>query len=103
MKATPRLCAMPIGASTRWYRISACTTCRPRRRRLAKAVRVLRPGGRIAFTTWAAPAETIAWRRLFNATHEHGDPQAAKTPPSGGNLGSMDTVLHLSREAGIAD
>jgi SAM-dependent methyltransferase len=70
---------------------------------IGEAVRVLRPGGRIAFTTWAPPAENIAWRLLFDAIRKHGDPQAAKTPPSGGNLGSMDTVLHLWREAGIAD
>jgi len=70
---------------------------------IAEACRVLHLGGRIAFTTWAAPAENIAWRLLFEATREHGDPAAAKTPPSGGNLGTTDAVLRLLREAGFDD
>src|SRR5205085_4008304 len=57
---------------------------------IAEALRVLHPAGRIAFTTWAVPSENIAWRLLFDAIREHGDPTAAKTPPSGGNLGSID-------------
>jgi hypothetical protein len=64
---------------------------------------VLRPGGRIAFTTWAAPAENIARRLLFDAIRDHGDPGAAKTPPSGGNLGALESVLHLLHAAGFAD
>jgi ubiquinone/menaquinone biosynthesis C-methylase UbiE len=70
---------------------------------VAEAFRVLSPGGRVAFTTWATPAENIAWRLLFNAIRDHGDPDAAKTPPSGGNLGTTDAVLRLLREAGFAD
>ena len=70
---------------------------------IAEAFRVLRSGGRVAFATWAAPAENIAWRLLFDAIREHGDPNAAKTPPSGGNLGTVDAVLRLLREAGLAD
>jgi SAM-dependent methyltransferase len=70
---------------------------------LAEASRVLSPGGRAALTTWAAPAENIAWRLLFNAIRDHGDPNAAKTPPSGGNLGTTDAVLRLLCEAGFAD
>jgi ubiquinone/menaquinone biosynthesis C-methylase UbiE len=70
---------------------------------LAEAGRVLSPDGRIAFTTWAAPAENIAWRLLFDAIRDHGDPDAAKTPPSGGNLGTTEAVLHLLREAGFAN
>src|SRR4029077_160888 len=70
---------------------------------LAGTRRVLRPGGRIAFTTWAAPADNIAWRLLFDAIRDHGDPDAAKTPPSGGNLGSAAAVLQLLRDAGVAD
>jgi ubiquinone/menaquinone biosynthesis C-methylase UbiE len=70
---------------------------------LAEATRVLRPGGRIAFTTWAAPAENIAWRLLFDAIRDHGDLDAAKTPASGGKLGTADAVLQLLRDAGFAD
>ena len=70
---------------------------------LAEALRVLRPGGRVAFTTWAVPEENIAWRLLFDAIREHGDPAAAKTPPSGGNLGTPEAALRLLRDAGFAN
>jgi SAM-dependent methyltransferase len=70
---------------------------------IAEAYRVLCPGGRVVDTTWAEPAENIAWRLLFDAIREHGDPAAAKAPPSGGNLGTADAALHLLREAGFIE
>ena len=69
---------------------------------IAEAFRVLRRGGRVAVTTWASPTENIAWGLLFDAIRAHGDPNAAKTPPSGGNLGSLDAMLRLLRDAGFA-
>jgi SAM-dependent methyltransferase len=72
-------------------------------RALAEAFRILRPGGRLAFTTWAAPAENIPWQLLQDAIRQHGDSGAAKTPPSGGGLGEPSAVLELLREAGFAD
>jgi len=71
-------------------------------RALAEALRVLRPGGRLAFATWASPVKNIAWHLLFDAIRLHGDPNAAKTPPSGGGLGSAAAVLNLLSEAGFA-
>jgi ubiquinone/menaquinone biosynthesis C-methylase UbiE len=71
-------------------------------RALAEALRMLRPGGRLAFTTWAAPAENIAWRLLFDAIRLHGDLDAAETPPSGGGLGSADAVRRLLHDAWFA-
>jgi SAM-dependent methyltransferase len=70
---------------------------------VADAFRLLRARGRLAFTTWAAPEENVAWRLLFDAIREHGDPAAAKAPPSGGNLGTADAVLNLVRDAGFID
>ena len=70
---------------------------------LAEAFRVLRPGGRVAGTTWAEPAQNVAWRLLFDAIREHGDANAAKAPPSGGNLGTIDATLRLLQEAGFTD
>jgi SAM-dependent methyltransferase len=55
-------------------------------RALGEARRVLRPGGRIAFTSWAAPPENLAWKLLFDAVAAHGDPAAAQAPPAGGGL-----------------
>ena len=70
---------------------------------IAETFRVLAPGGRVAVTTWAMPAENIAWGLLFDAIRAHGDPAAAKTPPSGGNLGTTEAILRLLRDAGFAD
>jgi SAM-dependent methyltransferase len=61
----------------------------------SEARRVLRPGGRIAFTSWVAPAEKIAWKLLFEAISAHGDLTAAKTPPSGGGLRIPEDLLRV--------
>jgi SAM-dependent methyltransferase len=71
-------------------------------RALAEALRVLRPGGRLAFATWAAPAENIAWRLLLDAIRLHGEPDAAQAPVSGGGLGSEEAVRRVLNEAGFA-
>ena len=70
---------------------------------LGQAFRVLHPGGRVGVTTWAAPEQNIAWRLLFDAIRAHGSPNAAKTPPSGGNLGTVEATLRVLRNAGFAD
>jgi len=70
---------------------------------IAEALRVLRPGGRLTFTSWAAPVDNVAWRLLFDAIRAHGDIEAAAdAPPSGGNLGTAEAVLPLLRNAGFA-
>jgi SAM-dependent methyltransferase len=71
-------------------------------RALAEARRVLRPGGRVAFATWAAPADNIAWHLLLDAIRLHGDPDAARAPVSGGGLGSEEAVRRVLNEAGFA-
>ncbi len=72
-------------------------------RALTEARRVLRPGGRIAFTSWAAPVENIAWRLLFDAIGAHGDPHAATTPPSGGGLRTPAELLRVLDAAGFTE
>jgi hypothetical protein len=72
-------------------------------RALSEARRVLRPGGRVAFTSWAAPAENAAWKLLFDAIAEHGDLQAAKTPPSGGGLRTFEVLMRILGAAGFCD
>jgi ubiquinone/menaquinone biosynthesis C-methylase UbiE len=71
-------------------------------RALSEARRVLRRDGRIAFTSWAAPAENIAWKLLFDAISAHDDPKAAKTPPSGGGLQKPEDLLRVLDTAGFA-
>jgi len=70
---------------------------------VAEACRTLKPGRRFAFTTWAAPAENIAWRLLFDAIDLYGDRNAANAPPSGGGLASEEAVSRLFRESGFTD
>lgn len=72
-------------------------------RALAEAFRVLRPGGKVAFTTWAVPADNIAWKLLLDAIRLHGDPDAAKVPVSGGGLASTEAALALMRNAGFVE
>jgi len=57
----------------------------------------------MAFTSWAAPAENAAWKLLFDAIAEHGDLQAAKTPPSGGGLRTPETLLRILGAAGLCE
>jgi ubiquinone/menaquinone biosynthesis C-methylase UbiE len=45
---------------------------------LRGAHRVLRPGGALAFTIWAAPAENIAWKLVFDAIRRCGDAAASQ-------------------------
>jgi ubiquinone/menaquinone biosynthesis C-methylase UbiE len=69
---------------------------------ITEALRVLRPGGRLTFTSWAVPDDNVAWRLLFDAIRAHGDLVAANAPPSGGNLGTSAAVLRLLQNAGFA-
>ncbi len=68
---------------------------------LREVYRILRRGGRLAFTTWAAPAENIAWQLLFDAIGVHRDGSAANTPPPGGSLRDPADVLGLLEAAGF--
>jgi ubiquinone/menaquinone biosynthesis C-methylase UbiE len=69
---------------------------------LAEASRVLAPGGRIAVSFWADPAQNIAWKLLFDAMHRHGDAVASGAPPPGGGFGSVQQILDALRAAGFA-
>ena len=68
---------------------------------LCEARRVLRPGGSVAFTSWAAPAENLAWKLLFEAIAAHGEMSAAKAPPPGGSLRQPEDLLRILDGAGF--
>jgi SAM-dependent methyltransferase len=70
-------------------------------RTLSEARRILRPDGRLAFTSWSVPIENIAWKLLFDAISENGDPNTAKTPPSGGGLRNPVDLLRVLDTAGF--
>lgn len=70
---------------------------------LREAYRVLRPGGRLAFTIWATPAENIAWKLLFDAVGRCGDPAASDAPLPGGGFSTEMHCRTALRAAGFAD
>ena len=70
---------------------------------LAECERVLMPGGRVAFTVWATPAENIAWGLVFDAVARHGDRSTADTPPPGGSLNEPDHCLRALEAANLVD
>jgi SAM-dependent methyltransferase len=69
---------------------------------LREAHRVLRRGGRVAFSFWADPAENVAWKLVFDAVARHGDRAAARTPAPGGGFGTAAQCADALREAGFA-
>ncbi|MBN8873991.1 MAG: methyltransferase domain-containing protein [Rhodospirillales bacterium] len=70
---------------------------------LAEARRVLRAGGRMAFTIWAAPAENVAWKLVFDAIRACGDPTASRAPPPGGGFASAEACVAALEAAGFVD
>ena len=65
---------------------------------LHEAYRVLRSGGRLAFTAWASPSDNIAWKLVFDAIRRCGDPTAARAPaPGGGFASSLDCQSALEQ------
>ena len=72
-------------------------------RALAEAHRVLRPGGRLAFSVWAGHDENIAWRLVFDAIRQHGDLNASAAPPPGGGFASAADCQWALHDAGFAD
>ena len=69
---------------------------------LAECERVLKPGGRIAFTVWATPEENIAWSLVFDAIARHGNRSAAGAPPPGA-LNRIDQCARALETAGFVD
>ncbi len=70
---------------------------------LREAHRVLREGGRVAFSFWAEPAENVAWRLVFDAVRRHGDRGAAQVPAPGGGFDTAAQCADALRAVGFAD
>lgn len=73
-------------------------------RALREALRVLRPGGRLAATVWAPPEQNVGWRLVFDAIAAHGTPAPALPAPPHGSLNHAADCARLLVEAGaVAD
>jgi len=70
---------------------------------LRQAYRVLRPGGRVAFSFWADPTENIAWKLVFDAVARHGNRAAAQTPAPGGGFNTTEQCAAALREVGFVE
>ena len=70
-------------------------------RAVGEARRVLRPGGRLAFTTWASPRDHVLHRILTDAVREAGDSSASLPVAPGGAVNETDICLRFLKEAGF--
>jgi SAM-dependent methyltransferase len=68
---------------------------------LRQAHRVLRSGGLLAFTIWAAPSENIAWKLVFDAVRCCGDMTANQAPAPGGGFGTPADCAAALAESGF--
>ncbi|SAK73017.1 methyltransferase type 11 [Caballeronia arationis] len=71
---------------------------------LAEAARVLRKGGRVAFTVWAAPKRAVGFQMVLDAVQQHGrlDVALPAAPPFF-RFSDADESKRVLAEAGFAD
>jgi SAM-dependent methyltransferase len=72
-------------------------------RALAAAHRMLVAGGHCAFTVWADPSRNIAWKLVFDAVRQVGDPSRSAAPPPGGGFASAEDCVRALKAAGFID
>ena len=72
-------------------------------RGVAEAFRVLRPGGRYAFSQWCAPQDSAVYDILFNAVRTHADLSLADPAPDAFALSDRATAHALMSRAGFTD
>ena len=69
---TPRIWTSRTGASTPWPSISGCSISNIRSGLWPRRYRVLRPGGRAAYTVWAPPDQSRAFEVVYGSIREYG-------------------------------
>jgi SAM-dependent methyltransferase len=70
-------------------------------RALADAHRVLKPGGRLAFTVWASPEESVLHRAALEAVRAAGDVEASLPAPPHGSVNEISTCTGLLAQSGF--
>ncbi len=69
---------------------------------LSEARRVLRDGGKIAFTVWADPAKLAAFGLFFAAVEEHANPEELPHGPLFG-VSEFDVFHRMMSDVGFRD
>jgi SAM-dependent methyltransferase len=73
-------------------------------RAISEAHRVLRPGGRVAFTVWAAPEKTLGFRIVLGAIQKYGDMNVPIPPgPPFFRFSTIEESEVFLREAGFVN
>lgn len=72
-------------------------------RALGEALRVLLPGGRVAFTVWDSPDVNPVQKLVFDAIRATGGAPPALPPPPGGGVTDAAACHRLLHVAGFAD
>lgn len=72
-------------------------------RAMAEATRVLRPGGRFAFSQWTAPADSELYARLFAALTDIADMSRADPAPNAYALSDQQQTFQMMQDAGLTD
>ncbi len=73
-------------------------------RAVAEAHRVLRLGGRFAFTVWAPPEDAVGFAIILRAINQHGDPNVPLPPgPPFFRFSDPDACRALLREAAFVE
>ena len=70
---------------------------------MAEAARVLRPGGRFAFSQWTAPSDSDLYARLFEVMKAHADMSLADPAPDAYALSDQVNVEAMMTKAGFDD
>ncbi|MSP03297.1 MAG: methyltransferase domain-containing protein [Acetobacteraceae bacterium] len=70
---------------------------------LAGVHRILRSGGKFAFSIWAGHDENIAWKLVFDAVRRFGNVNAAAAPAPGGGFATGSDCLMALHDAGFMD
>jgi SAM-dependent methyltransferase len=71
-------------------------------RALAEVLRVLRPGGRFAFTLWAKPPDNPPWNLITGAVKTHGRPQV-KMPAGNDDAVQLEALLAAASATGFIE
>ncbi|KEJ96959.1 Methyltransferase domain-containing protein [Pseudosulfitobacter pseudonitzschiae] len=73
------------------------------RKSIAEAFRVLRPGGRFAFSQWCGPDRSECYKLIYDVISAHADMTLASPAPNAFDLSQPDHAKSVLEDAGFTD